>query len=236
MNDIKIKPEDVEFLSVDSDKKYISRRLFLGRMIKGTFSFALVPFYFSCKSKKSREQNSFHLPKFFDCNKYVGPGFPEKPDFPCVSDLLAHMDRIGIDRAVAWHTDARQLSPMAGNEKLLSEIEYAKARSRIIPSFIIVPSLIDDSKVIGRLLELIKTKNFRAFHYFPGRFGWVLSDISPVIEKIRNYNPVLFLNVRDANQDEILGFSNQFPELSIVLTDAMWGHYCIFLPNPDSNS
>ena len=206
-------------------KASISRRLFMSRLATGTFSLAMIPSFLRCQNKEGTEQSADSLPKFFDCSKYVGPGFPENPDFPGVTDLIAHMDRLGIDRAVAWHTDARQISPMAGNERLLSEIDSAKAGDRIIPSLIIAPSIINDPKSMDRLLEIIKTRNVRAFHFFPKEFSWSLSDISPVIQKIRNFKPVLFLKSGEAGADDILNFTNQFPEVSVVITNAWHPYY-----------
>ena len=209
-------------------KSSISRRIFVKKLSTGTVSFSMLPYVWN-KNKENIEQlNNDSIPKFFDCNKYFGSSFKENPDYPNISDLLASMDRLNIDRAVAWHTDARVMYPMAGNEKLLQEIESVCAQDRIIPSLIIAPSMIDDSTVMGNFLNIVKTHNIRAFHYFyTKKFNWTLPDITPVIQAIRTYNPVLFLNVRDSlgNMDDVLSFSQEFPDVSIVFTDAMHTQY-----------
>ena len=119
----------------------------------------------SCTTRSTEKSDHIkeYLPPFFDCNKYIGPGFPKSPDFPRASDLLAHMDRLGIDRAVAWHTNARNINPMAGNEQLIDEIEKSFFRERIIPSFIITPTLVNEQVTTDHFLHLVTKHHIRAF-------------------------------------------------------------------------
>lgn len=166
------------------------------------------------------------LPKFFDCNKYIGPGFPERPDFYGLPALLSHMDRLGISRSVSWHNDARDIDPMPGNERLLMEIGAACVQNRVTPSFIITPSIIENPESKERFLELVKTNNIRAFHFFMKGGGWKLTDISPVIRDILPFMPVLFLDSFEnlGNVEDILNFSGEFPQVPLVFINAIWVH------------
>ena len=124
------------------------------------------------------------------------------------------MDRLGIDRAVAWHTNARDIHPMAGNEQLIHEIETSSCRERIIPSFIIAPTMISEQGVIDHFLDLVTKHQIHAFHFFPQKAGWSLRDISPVIRLIQTFNPVLFLDSFENMGDDLSGimdFSAEFP-------------------------
>jgi predicted TIM-barrel fold metal-dependent hydrolase len=217
-------------------KLSISRRDFMKGLATGALSIAIVP---SCAGEQdltpkrtaataTSGQTMTSLPPLFDCNKYLGPGFPQRPDFPGATDLLAHLNRLGIDRAVAWHTAARDLHPMAGNEQLLCEIEAACAHDRIIPSFVIAPSMINEPGVMDRFLDLVRTHHVRAFHFFPNKLGWSLSDIAPVIRTILPFNPVLFLDSFEnlgKDLEGIMSFSAEFPQVSLIYTNAMWVHY-----------
>ena len=138
------------------------------------------------------------------------------------------MDRLGIDRTVAWHTSARDLHPMAGNEQLLREIEAACAHDRIIPSFVIAPTMINEPGVMDHFLDLVRSHNIRAFHFFPNKFGWSLDDITPLMRTLLSFKPVLFLDsFENLGKDTkaILNFSAEFPHVSIIFTNAMWVHY-----------
>ncbi|MCE5345176.1 MAG: amidohydrolase family protein [Bacteroidales bacterium] len=216
-------------------KSNISRRDFMRDLGAGVLSVAIAPSWAVerypmskyAKSAAGGEQTVTNLPPLFDCNKYIGPGFPQRPDFPRAADLLVHMNRLGIDRAVAWHTSARDLHPMAGNEQLIMEIDAACAHDRIIPSFIIAPSMIDDPGVMDHFLDLVKTHHIHCFHFFPKKFGWSLQDISPVIKSVLPFKPVLFLDSFEniSKENGVLNFSEQFPQVSIIFTNAMWPHY-----------
>jgi predicted TIM-barrel fold metal-dependent hydrolase len=208
-------------------KPSISRRHFMKGLSAGALSLMIVP---SCttRSAEKSDQTMRSLPPFFDCNKYIGPGFPKSPDFPKATDLLAHMDRLGIDRAVAWHTNARDLNTMAGNEQLIREIEAASCRERIIPSFIIAPTMIDEQDIMDHFLDLVRKHHIHAFHFFPQKAGWSLLDITPVIRLIQVFKPVLFLDSFENMGDDlssIMDFAAEFPQVSIIFTNAMWVHY-----------
>jgi predicted TIM-barrel fold metal-dependent hydrolase len=207
-------------------KSNISRRDFMKEVATGALAASFIP-SLVLKSNSDGDPAITSLPPFFDCNKYIGPGFPKRPDFPGAADLIAHINRLGIDRSLAWHTAARDIHPMAGNEQLLREIESAGAHDRIIPSFVIAPSMADETGVMDHLLDLIRTHHVRAFHFFPGNNGWSLSDIAPIIRKIIPFKPVLFLDSFEnlgKNLDGILNFSSEFPQANIIFTNAMWVH------------
>jgi len=215
------------------EKSGISRRKFMKGLATGALSTAIIPAWAAelnmiptpGSSSTMPDQAKSSLPPLFDCNKYIGPGFPKRPDFPHAIDLMVHMDRLGIDRAVAWHTSARVLHPMDGNEQLLREIKAEGALDRVVPSFVISPIMIDEKGTMDRFLNLIKTNHIRAFHYFPEK-GGKLHDIAPIIKTIQTFKPVLFLDSFESLGDEegILSFSSEFPQVSIIFINAMWGH------------
>ena len=129
-------------------KSGISRREFMRGVATTSLSAAILPSWAGEQALMSwqNQETKKSLPPLFDCNKYLGMGFPNRPDFPKAVDLLAHMERLGIDRSVAWHTTARNDNPMDGNELLLREINSGNAGDRILPSFIIAPSVTEDKR------------------------------------------------------------------------------------------
>jgi len=216
------------------NKQGFSRRSFFKKMTTGALSVTLAPAWAWNKETPQNEpllqewttQGTATIPKLFDCNKYIGGDNPDHPDFPGIADLLAHLNRLDIDRAVAWHTVARNPSPMEGNIQLHREIDSLNAQDRIIPSFIIAPSLNDDPIVRDHFLESVKKRKIRSFHYFPKEHGWSLEDIAPLLKLILPYNPVLFLDAFESlrDTDEVMDVSDKFPGISFVFTNAMWTH------------
>jgi hypothetical protein len=137
------------------------------------------------------------------------------------------MDRLGIDRAVAWHTSAKTGQPMPGNEQLIKEIESSGARDRIIPSFIISASMISEPGIMEHFKDLVKTHRIRAFHFFPGKED-SFSGIKPVIHEIADYKPVIFLEssvIMGKDGPDILSLTEEFKQVSLIITNAMWSHY-----------
>ena len=76
-------------------------------------------------------------------------------------------------------------------------------------------------------MNLVNKHQIRAFHFFPGKSGWKLKDIAPVVKAIQSYKPVLFLDSFENLGDDleiIKSFTGEFPEVSVIFTNAMWGH------------
>ncbi len=214
-------------------KSSITRRNFMKGLAIGTLSTAVIPSWAGEQAESISpdssagisSQSGTMIPPLFDCNKYIGPGFPKRPDFPKAVDLLVHMNRLGIDRAVAWHTDARYKDALKGNEELISEIKSLNAQERIVPSFVISPSILADPTSLNRFLNLAEKNRIRAFHFFPGKSGLTLKDIYPLIKSIQSFKPVLFLDSFENLGDDlemIISFAKSFPRVSVIFTNALW--------------
>ena len=158
------------------------------------------------------------LPELFDANKVVGYTFTARPDFPEVKDLLAHMDRLGIARALVWNAAARGFNCRWANERLLQEIcETPEAAGRVVPAFAVAPTMIYEHGAIERTKSSMEEHGVRALRFPLPRQSWSLSTIEPVIEVLLRLQPVLFLDFRDPFQkQDVLSFAERFPTSSIV--------------------
>lgn len=179
-------------------------------------------------SPPSGDLPSVEIPRFFDCNKYLGPGFPEVPDFPTPASLLAEMDRLHIDRSLVWHTDARGAAPLAGNRRLITELEGVAEANRLVPAFVVSPEFGSGTEVAEAFHRLVDENNVRAFRFFPRGTEWVLADLDPLMERLAPRRPVLLLDCfeslgRDLNG--ILVFAEKHPAVTMVFTNAMWVHH-----------
>jgi hypothetical protein len=88
--------------------------------------------------------------------------------------------------------------------------------------------MIEEKGVMDNFLDLVRKLQIHAFHFFPQQPGWSLRDIAPVIREIQTLKPVLFLDAFENVGDDLKGimdFSAEFPQVSIIFTNAMWGHY-----------
>lgn len=176
----------------------------------------------------SAESLRVELPRFFDCNKYIGSGFPEVPDFPTPASLLAEMDRLHIDRSLVWHTDTRSDTPLAGNQRLIAELAEAETADRLVPAFVIAPEFGSGNEVAASFHRLVEDHHVRAFRFFPRGTGWVLADLDPLMEQLAPSRPVLLLDCFESlgrNVDGILAFAEKHPAMTLIFTNAMWVHH-----------
>ncbi len=163
----------------------------------------------------------------FSANTRIGYSSAETPDFATCADLLTFMDRLGIDRALAWHVAARDLHPRWGNTRLLEEIAATPgAAGRIIPSLGVTPTLLHERGSLDWLRDTMDAHGIRAVRFAMNRGNWALSDLAPVIDAVLPQQPVLVIDQRDPLQKgDILDFAQSYPRVPVIVTQAMWPHY-----------
>jgi predicted TIM-barrel fold metal-dependent hydrolase len=163
---------------------------------------------------------------YFDANAYFGSTAAAVPDMPTCADRLAHMDRLGIARAVVWHVAARDYYTCDGNARLLAEIAATPgARERLVPALVIAPTLLYERGAMDDLRALMQTHGIRALRFALSRGEWSLLDIEPVLAAVQELSPTLFLSFRDPlPKRDVLDIAAAFPAMPIVYTEAMWPH------------
>jgi predicted TIM-barrel fold metal-dependent hydrolase len=163
-------------------------------------------------------------PAFFAFNAVVGSSFAQATDFPRVSDLLAHLDRLGIARAVTWHVGARDFHPRWGNDRLLAEIASTPgAPGRVVPSFLITPTMLLERGAVDWLRSALQEHAVRALRFSLYREEWSLDEIEPLLRQVLDLSPVLILDLREPlPKPALLDLAARLPELPIILTNAMW--------------
>jgi len=167
------------------------------------------------------------LPPLFDVNGAFGCGAFARPDFPEAADLLAHMDRLGVARALAWHAQARDLNPSVGNPKLLQAIEETDgAADRLVPSFVIYPPMFFELGAMDCLLGALESGRVRAVRAFQATSRFDLPELERVLKEIARFDPALIWDVRDRRgpQDyrELVALAERFPAVRFVCAQAMW--------------
>jgi len=169
------------------------------------------------------------LPPLFDTTKYFGVGSNERPDFPTAGSVLAHLDRLGIARALCWHVISRDQHPMRGNRMLLAEIAATPgAAGRLLPAFTIGPAMQYEPGAIGELKQTMMEHGARAVRVFRSR--WSLLQIEPVVRALLGLQPVVFVDAREGmNARDFLDFAEAFPSVPLVILHTMWGdHLTLF--------
>ncbi|NLO72705.1 MAG: amidohydrolase family protein [candidate division WS1 bacterium] len=162
----------------------------------------------------------------FDANAVVGNVSDQRPEFPRATDLLAHMDRLGIGRALVWHAGGAGFQTIWGNEKLLADLAATPAAAgRLFPAFVISPNVYYERGSLDWLRSAMEQQSVRALRFSYARPEWSLDALEPVLEALLPLSPVLFLSARESlPKADLLALAARFPQMPLVITEAMWGH------------
>ena len=168
-------------------------------------------------------------PFYCNINGKFGMGAYEKPDFPELSDLLKHMDRLGIWQTVAYHSNARDLHPVFGNRFLLEDIAKTPgAKERVIPAFAANPAMLVGKGEMEHLEKHLADGSVGVVILFPitNRFRFV--EYRRVFDRIKAYRPVVMMDVTEMTSEDLEDLAHiapAYPELSFVLKQIMWWQY-----------
>lgn len=160
----------------------------------------------------------------FDVNASVGKSCTGVPEFATLRERLAHMDRLGVGRAVVWNTESRSDNVTQANAVLRAELARlpAKQRRRLIPAFTISPLLQYEQGGVEHLRRNLADLAPACLRFTPGLTAFKLGQLEPVIRGMRARNPVLIMGQGDADAQDVLAFTEMFPALRLVLTETMW--------------
>ena len=157
----------------------------------------------------------------FDANVRVGD-LKDEPS-PCRDrdQLLAEMDRHGVERALVYHAQAESLSPIDGNRYL--EDWFGDDRRRLVPQWIIMPT--DES--LGQIQELHGQGRVQAVRLFQPSLSelpfrpWVYDAM---LSWLNEANVPLWISLPDANIDHVVTTLQAYPDLVSVLVGAHYVH------------
>lgn len=156
-------------------------------------------------------------------NGAFGLNVAETPDYPCLNALLRDMDRLGVAQAIVWNKAAVPHAP-GGNRKLLEILRASPAaQGRIIPAFIVAPAMLYERGAMDELIQTMRANHVRVVRALPKTLYYNLRCLEFLLEQISCLKPVLLVSVRECGDiSGLLFLAERFPELPIIMTDAMW--------------
>jgi predicted TIM-barrel fold metal-dependent hydrolase len=172
---------------------------------------------------------------FFDCNVSFGLSpTPALSYSETVDELLAEMDRNGIDKALVTCAAQHFDSPLVGNPLLIEQIQ---GRPRLYCAWAILPSQTGEMPV-NALIDRMRENDVRALWAWPSKHHYLLSALTfgPLLEELTARHIPLFLPLTEgsgrANGWAALGeLLHGFPALTLVATDqSVWGEDRYFRP------
>jgi len=164
------------------------------------------------------------VPVLFDVNGVFGREAAGKNDCPTMGERLAHMNRLGISRALVWNVETTQNHSLSANEHTLNAIaETRGAKGRIYPALNVSGLITYERAGAQKLKRQMVSGETRALKFF-NTFGRLsLNQIVPVISSIRSLRPFIVLKHDATTQQDIMAFAARFPSVPLILTDVMWG-------------
>lgn len=159
--------------------------------------------------------------KFFDCNCSFGMRAIVNPgSFYKMEDLLDRMDRYGIDKALVWHSMAKEYNPAVGNEMLMEEI---KQYPELVPVWSVMHHHTGEFPHPEELIVQLRKNGVKAVNAFPAMadFGFSLAEwnCGELLSALEKYRIPFFIGFEQTNWNELHEICSNHPDLPVVFTN-----------------
>lgn len=173
---------------------------------------------------------------FFDCN--LSLGIPPKPALrqpTTAAELLAEMDRCGIDEALVTCAAQQFDSPLVGNPLLMEAVHQYP---RLHPAWAILPSQTGEFPDPEQLIVTMRSGGVRALWAWPAKHHYMLdrTTFEPLLEELVARRIPLFLPLTEQTNGfggwaMVEALLHDFTELTLVAADqSVWGQDRYFRP------
>ena len=161
---------------------------------------------------------------YFAAPLVIGRGAYAEPEFPTPESLLAHLDYLGIDRALVYSVVAQDYSPVCGNKELLETI--APYGDRLKPVFVLTPSDYFEHGTLDWLKEQAKRGN-RCYELRLKMSRFPLRQIERLLTELHEFHPVFFIdrvdnNLTTADFEQMGVFAERYPKAYFVICRQLW--------------
>ena len=154
---------------------------------------------------------------FFDANCCLGRVNNRGPVFMnSVDDLIGHMDRSGIEKAVVCHALARYSHPLFGNKKLLQEIS---GNDRLTGCFILLPEGTRELYPPDEYIDyMIENKVYFA-KIFPDSLRFSVDEwsASSLFKSLELRRVPLFIRSREISWSDLYSILTKYPALPVIV-------------------
>jgi predicted TIM-barrel fold metal-dependent hydrolase len=134
------------------------------------------------------------------------------------AELVASMDRMGIEKAIVRHSTQLEFDPSEGNSILMRE--RAGYEERLIPSWVILPEISDPEFSINSFFDKMKAAGVKALRAYPevNRFFLNGEVMKEQLDLICELKIPLYLESR-YGFEHIYAVLKEFPELTVVVAN-----------------
>ena len=166
--------------------------------------------------------------EFFDCNTFIGlPTNGALRPVKTAEDLIAQMDRSGIEKALVWHIAQKDYSATAGNKMLAEAI--AEHRDRLVGCWTIVPEQTGEMPAPKKFFADMAKAGVKALRAFPEIHRFLLRKevFGELFEAMEKSKVPLLLAMKSgvgADWNGLYDLLADFPKLTVIMCDVgLWG-------------
>jgi hypothetical protein len=155
-----------------------------------------------------------------DANVRVGDA-PQEPS-PCRSrfELLAELDRHGVQAAVVYHAQTETQSPIAGNQRLE---DWLGDDGRLIPQWSVMPTA-ESLAQVQTLHNQGRVTSVRLHDTRPAGLPFRPWAYDELLSWLSRENIPVWISLPDADADELVTTLQTYPDLVPVLVGAHYTH------------
>lgn len=170
--------------------------------------------------------------RFFDCNVFIGlPTVPPLRPVATAAELLTHLDRAGIEKALVWHIAQHDVAAQTGNELLTQAIA---GQSRLLGCWTVLPNQAQELPAPAELFRRMRGARVVALRLFPNSHRFLANAVSmgQLFGAMVARRVPLFLSMRRGMEwRDVYALLAEFPDLVCVICDhGCWGQDRLFRP------
>ncbi|MDD2502651.1 MAG: amidohydrolase family protein [Clostridia bacterium] len=160
---------------------------------------------------------------FFDVNCMIGQRFSyENTIFKDGKALLKIMDNKGIDRALVFHSLAKENFIDEGNLEVVKE---AESSARLLPCWVVMPHYSGECRSPEEIVKAMSVANVKAVRIFPEYhriklYTWIWEELFSRLEAFKIPVLIDFSNIgwsQEIDWDGINNTCSSFPNLPVIL-------------------
>lgn len=157
--------------------------------------------------------------RFFDACVSYGPVMTPVLDVDYSLDsLLCRMEEYHIDKALTYHSTAREYDAPTGNARLMEEI---RGNDRLLPVWALLPHHTGEMEEPDLLMEKMLLQGVRAAIMFPGagrhNFSMKKWSVGPLMKGLCEHRIPLLLGIDQmGGMERMAEFAMEYPENPII--------------------
>ncbi len=162
------------------------------------------------------------MPTTIDCNCMVGPATVPASGSEFSVDLLKKgLDLAGLDRAMVYHSWAKEHDPKIGNQKLM---KLVAEEPRLMPVWVLLPHDTGEMEAAEDLVQSMIRNGVHMARLFPKDHNFSLSEwgCGDLLSALEQRRIPLMVDLSQSDYDSMAAVLSAHPDLPLILSDVAY--------------